>query len=253
MTNTSTAYYVFTFAFVFTLAACVSPETQSTLPQPETKPASTFPQPTAPSTSDWTISVPDVNKMDGVTTQFVSTGGFAHIRLEFKNNKLCAGSCIPVALITPQAGHGCFIESNVEGSMYSRRVRVKFDDGKPRTEVWGISDDHEAIFPHNPEGFIQEMKKHNSVFIEFGCDASDSYVMEIGIHGLQSALDSILTSIPTTQHRIGKTSTCAANDIECLCGPSGPKTSECWANAVAREDSIKTNATAPQELPEPPI
>lgn len=123
--------------------------------------------------------------MDGVVTRFLSTSGFAHLTLCFENGKPCS---LPVYVVAPKS---CFIESNVEGSSYSRRVRVKFDDQKPSTEVWGITDDHNGIFPHGSQAFIAKLKTHSKFMIEFGCDASDSDVIQMDIKGLQASLDAI--------------------------------------------------------------
>lgn len=135
--------------------------------------------------SDWQISEPQVNPMDGVVSRFISTRGFAYIQLCFDNGKPCS---VPVAVVAPKS---CFIESNVEGSNYSRRVRVKFDDEKPSTAIWGITDRHNGIFPHGSQAFIAKLKKHSNFVIEFGCDASDSDVITMEIKGLQSSLDAI--------------------------------------------------------------
>jgi hypothetical protein len=133
--------------------------------------------------------------MDGVITRFVSSthcllegidfGGFAYLRLCVENGKPCS---VPVAVDTPK---GCFVESNVEDSNYSRRVRVKFDDEKPHTEIWSIVDSHHGIFPPNSPAFIAKLKKHSTFLIEFGCGASDSAVVTIGIRDLQSSLVSM--------------------------------------------------------------
>jgi len=186
MTNkiaTSKAVSVVLFgALVFT--ACNSGSSVSSAPERASTPTET---PSIPevSPSDWQISEPQVNSMDGAVTRFVSTSGFAHLCLCFKNGKPCS---VPVWV---QAPKHCFIESNVEGSNYSRRVRAKFDDEKPSTEIWSIVDSHDAIFPHGSQAFIAKLKKHSKFLIEFGCDASDSDVITIGIRGLQSSLDSI--------------------------------------------------------------
>ena len=79
--------------------------------------------------SDWEVSDPETNKMDGVVTQFVSTKGYAYIHLCFQNGKPCS---VPVAVVAPKS---CYIEGNVEDHSYSRRVRVKFDDEKASTEI----------------------------------------------------------------------------------------------------------------------
>jgi hypothetical protein len=59
---------------------------------------------------------------------------------------------------------------------------------RPRTEVWGISDDRHFIFPRHSAAFIGELKKHKSLLIEVGCDSSDIYEQEIAIAGLQDAI-----------------------------------------------------------------
>jgi hypothetical protein len=121
--------------------------------------------------------------MDGAVTQRITTNGYIHLVVCFKNGKPCS---VPVAVVPPS---GCFIESNVEGSSYSRRIRYKFDDGKPQTAVWGISDGHNGIFPHNSRAFIEELKKHKSFDVEFGCDESDpGVVTTMNIVGLEDSL-----------------------------------------------------------------
>lgn len=126
--------------------------------------------------------------MDGVVTRSVLTHGSVYIQLCFKNGKPCS---VPVWVGAPK---NCFIESNVEGSSYSRRVRVKFDDEKPSTEVWSITDRHEAVFPRATEAFIAKLKTHSNFMIEFGCDASDADVVTMDIKGLQARLDAIKNS-----------------------------------------------------------
>lgn len=125
--------------------------------------------------------------MDGAVTKFLTTSGYIHLVLCFKDKKPCS---VPVAVSIGQLN--CVIESNVEGRSYSRRIRYKFDDGKPRTEVWGITDSRTAIFPHNPSAFVEDLKKHKTFAVEFGCDESDpGVVTNMSIQGLQASLDSL--------------------------------------------------------------
>jgi len=189
MTNKiATSKAVATMFGALVLTACNSGSSVPSAPERAWRstpaPTETPSAPEAPP-SDWKISEPQINQMDGVVTRFVSTGGFAYLRLCFENGKPCS---LPVWVAAPKH---CFIESNVEGSSYSRRVRVKFDDEKPSTEVWSIVDSHDGIFPHGSQAFIAKLKKHSTFLIEFGCDASDSDVITIGIRGLQSSLDSL--------------------------------------------------------------
>src|SRR5215475_13626245 len=81
----------------------------------------------------WTVSAPNVNPMDKVSTQFVSTGYIVRLVLCFENGKPCGHGSVPVFVTSP-----CWVDGNDAGS-YRRRIRVKFDDDKPISENWGIS------------------------------------------------------------------------------------------------------------------
>ncbi|HEY3929856.1 MAG TPA: hypothetical protein VGL89_15905 [Candidatus Koribacter sp.] len=136
--------------------------------------------------SDWEIQEPTVNPMDNATSQFLSTGYTVTLVLCFQNGKPCGHGSLPVYLKTPCS----WIDSN-ESTSSRRRIRIKFDDGKASTVNWGISDDHKAIFPPNPQAFTAELKKHKTFMVELGCDRSDpGEVVDIGVEGLQLALDS---------------------------------------------------------------
>jgi hypothetical protein len=165
-------------SLIIALASC-TPATPVKSPPVSVQPA-TPPAPSAP-VSNWKVST-SVNKMDGVVTTFLNSSDTVHLHLCYQNKGACS---IPVAVQVP-----CYVESNVDGeySSTSRRVRVKFDGGAPRTEVWGITDDHHAIFPRRSAAFIAELKKHKSLLIEVGCDFSDTYEQEIAIAGLQDAI-----------------------------------------------------------------
>lgn len=131
---------------------------------------------------NWTVSDPQVDQMDGLVRQFVETGAVVRVRLCFQDRKLCS---VPAAIVAPE---GCFIESNVDDRTYARRIRIKFDDGKAITEVWGISDSHHAVFPFNSGAFVRELGKHNVLRMEFGCADYDSSVTTFNVSGLQAAL-----------------------------------------------------------------
>jgi hypothetical protein len=142
--------------------------------------------PAKPEVSNWNVTTPDVNSMDGVTTQFINSenrGVYLHLCFQSK------GACdVPIAV---QAPRDCFIESNVyhEYSSHLRRVRVKFDDEKPQVQVWAIADSHNAIIPHGSQAaFIDQLKKHQKFSIELGCASYDSDVVTLDIAGLPEAM-----------------------------------------------------------------
>jgi hypothetical protein len=172
-------------AVALTFTACQSStHSESALAEGAASP-SPSPTPKEPE-SAWSASEPKINKMDGVVTQFVYTSGFAYLHMCFENRKPCS---VPVAVVAPK---NCYIESNVEGSSWKRRVRVKFDNEKPQTQLWSISDQRNAIFPSGPAAFIAKLKTHSEFDIEFGCDESDpGETVAMNIKGLQARLDSL--------------------------------------------------------------
>lgn len=142
--------------------------------------------PAMPEVNNWSVTTPDVNRMDGIATQFINSedrGVYLHLCFQSK------GACdVPIAV---QAPRNCFIESNVyhEYSSHLRSVRVKFDDGKPQVQVWGITDDHNAINPRGSQAaFIDQLKKHKKFSIELGCASDDSDVVTLDIAGLPEAM-----------------------------------------------------------------
>ena len=143
--------------------------------------------------TDWTVSAPQVNLMDNVSTQFVSTGYTVRLVLCFDNGKPCGHGTAPIFVRSP-----CWIDNDEPGS-YHRSIRIKFDDDKPMTERWGITDDHKGLIPPKPLAFVAELKRHKTLMLEFGCDRSDTGdVITLGVRGLQEALDSAnlkLTSV----------------------------------------------------------
>jgi hypothetical protein len=151
--------------------------------QPSVSTASVEPvsAPVAPP-KHWTVES-QTNPMDNVVTQFVVNDESVKVVLCYVNGKPCSNHSVPIYIKGP--GH-CFIEANVGST--SRRIRVKFDDGKPQIEVWGITDDHSALVPPlHP--FRENLMKHKRMMLEFGCDASDSAVVTSNIEGLQELLN----------------------------------------------------------------
>jgi len=155
---------------------------------PQVESAKPVPQEQKPDIGVWYIQEPTINPIDGVKTQFLSTGPIgSKLVLCFQNGKLCGGKTAGVYVTSP-----CWVDGGEEeGTFYKRRVRLKFDTDKFLVETWGISDDHLGIFPHSPQSFVATIKKHESLMVEFGCSRNGpDDVVTFNIHGLQAALES---------------------------------------------------------------
>jgi hypothetical protein len=171
---------------VLTLMGILTCGCQPTPPQPTvaSQPAAAKPDPAKP-TSNWSVET-NVNPMDNAVTKFIVTGYGVKLVLCFKNGKPCS---VPIAAKAPGS---CRIESNVEGSNWNRRIRVKFDDDKPAVETWGITDDRKALYPHNDQVFLARLRKHKQLMLEFGCSSSDpGEVITLKIEGLQEVLKTV--------------------------------------------------------------
>jgi hypothetical protein len=137
-----------------------------------------------PVTGPWYIQKPTVNPIDGVKTQIIRTNEIgSNVVLCFRNGRLCG---VGVYISSP-----CWVDGGEEeGTLYKRRVRLRFDADQFLVETWNITDDHRAVFPRSPPTFIANLEKHKSLAFEFGCDRSDSYAETFDIHGLREAIES---------------------------------------------------------------
>lgn len=162
--------------------ACNTSTSQPQSPQPDIPPAPVVATPA----SDWTVLKPQVDRMDGTVLQFVTTGTGVTLDMCFENGRPCK---TPVSIGAPK---GCYIEGNFEDWNTRRKVRVKFDEEKARSEPWIIADSHDALIPIQPSAFIAELHKHKTLLFEFGCAKYDQgEVIDFHINGLQQALDSM--------------------------------------------------------------
>jgi hypothetical protein len=159
---------------------------------PQTKVANSPPQERTQDTGAWYIQDPTISPIDGAKTQFVSRGPLgSRLVLCFENGQLCGGRNIAVFVTSP-----CWVDGGEEeDTRYKRRVRLRFDSDAFLVQTWGISEDHRGIFPYSPKDFISNLKKHESLAFEFGCNRSDSDVVTFDIHNLQAAMDSVDTSL----------------------------------------------------------
>jgi hypothetical protein len=169
------------FGFVF-LTGC-----NSSYPPPQVENTKPAPQEQKPDIGAWYIQEPQISPIDGIKTQLLSTGPIGtRVVLCFENGKLCGGDHVGVFVTSP-----CWVDGGEElGNLYRRRVRLRFDTDRFLVETWGITDDHQGIFPLSQKNFVSSLKKHKSLALEFGCARSDSSVVTFDIHGLQAAIES---------------------------------------------------------------
>ena len=144
----------------------------------------------------WEDSGISVNKIDGSKTEFLETESldadgmdygdlhYATLTLCFENGKLCHGQSIGVAVKV----HGMVSPSDDE-SEYSTSVRLRFDDGAPTRQTWGISDDHDALFPRGHEKqFATQLKQHKKLILEFSYYEKAPRTVSFDLTGLDGAM-----------------------------------------------------------------
>jgi len=130
----------------------------------------------------------DFLTIDSTTADGFSAGSlsYANIRVCFEGGKLC--------------GHGAVgVGVNVDGmvrpsssTMYSTPVRVKFDDEKPISESWGITDDHRGLFPYGKEQrFLTQLLQHKQLILEFSYYEHAPRTVTFQLAGLEDSLNSI--------------------------------------------------------------
>ena len=123
----------------------------------------------------WDDSGVSTNAIDGNKTEFLSLESsdadgmdfaklhYAELRICFENGKLCGGKHVGVGVTV----HGMLASEGYE-SEYSTPVRLKFDEEKPLSQTWGISDSHDTLFPYGREKqFLNQIMQHNKLVLEF--------------------------------------------------------------------------------------
>jgi hypothetical protein len=123
----------------------------------------------------WEDSGTSTNAIDGTRTEFLTTESvdpegvdsgsmrYAELRICFENGKLCGGKSIGVGVEVHE-----MVAPLDDDSEYSTATRLKFDDEKLLREIWGISDDHDMLFPHGRETtFVTQLTQHNKLVLEF--------------------------------------------------------------------------------------
>lgn len=142
--------------------------------------------------SHWEDSGTSVSAIDGVKTEFLSMEStdpdgidfgdlhYADLRICFEDGKLCGGKHVAVGVTV----HGMLASKGYD-SEYSTGVRLKFDDEKPMTQTWGISDSHETLFPDGKEEqFLSQLVQHNKLVLEFSYYEKAARTVSFDLAGL---------------------------------------------------------------------
>lgn len=146
----------------------------------------------------WDDSGTSVNQMDGTKGEFLTMESldatdeeyghlrYAELRLCFENGRLCGGKHVGVAVEV----HGMLQSVNYD-SEYSTAVRVRFDDGSPVRQTWGISDDHDALFPYGREKlFASQLPQHKKLYVEFSYFEKAPRTISFDLTGLDNLMKS---------------------------------------------------------------
>ncbi len=146
----------------------------------------------------WGASGVTTNAIDGTKTEFLTTEStdpegsdsgslrYAELKICFDNGKLCGGQDIGVGVQV----HG-MVAVQDKDSEYSTPVRIKFDDAKPIRQTWGISDDHEMLFPSGREKeFSAGLTKHGKLVLEFSYFEKAPRTVTFDLSGLADKMKS---------------------------------------------------------------
>jgi hypothetical protein len=147
----------------------------------------------------WDDSGISTNAIDGIKTEHLSLESsdadglsagaltFAELRVCFENGKLCGHDIVGVGVTVNGMVAPLDYEHEHESS-----VRVKFDEEKPTRQTWGISDNHESLFPRRREKpFLAELLKHNKLILEFSYYEKVPETVTFELAGLGEKMKSI--------------------------------------------------------------
>jgi len=146
----------------------------------------------------WEDSGTSVSAIDGAKTELLSMEStdadgvdfgklhYADLRICFENSKLCGGKHVGVGV----AVHGMLASKGYD-SEYSTPVRLKFDDDKPTSQTWGISDSHDTLFPYGKEEqFLSQLMQHNKLVLEFSYYEKAPRTVTFDLSGLADKMKS---------------------------------------------------------------
>ncbi len=140
----------------------------------------------------WESSSVSTNAIDGTKTEFLSLESsdpdgidfgklhYAELSICFENGKLCVGKHVGVGITV----HGMLASKGYEAE-YSTSVRLKFDEEKPFSQTWGISDSHETLFPYGREKqFLNQLMEHRKLVLEFSYYEKAARTVTLDLSGL---------------------------------------------------------------------
>jgi len=144
----------------------------------------------------WDDSGVSTNEIDGRRTEFLLMESsnpdgadfgdlhYAKLKLCFDDGELCGKKTIGVGVQV----HGMLASSGYDEE-YSTPVRIRFDDETPMRQTWGISDNHEMLFPYGHEKqFAQEMLAHKKLIVEFSYYEHAPRTVSFDLSGLGDAM-----------------------------------------------------------------
>jgi hypothetical protein len=147
----------------------------------------------------WTDNGPTVNSIDGTKTEFLSLDSsdadgdtlgqlsYAELTICFRDGKLCGGKSVGVSVTV----HG-MVSPRSYDAQYETQVRLKLDSEKPESQIWGIADSHDAVFPTGREKqFLGQLLKHNQLTLEFSYYEHAPRTLTFELAGLPEAMKSI--------------------------------------------------------------
>jgi hypothetical protein len=184
-----------------------------------------------------------VNAIDGVKSEILGMEStdpdgndygslhYARLKICFENGILCHGNTIGVGV----AVNGMLASVGYD-SEYSTPVRVKFDDEKPLSQTWGISDNHETLFTHgSQQQFLNQLLQHNKLVLEFSYYEKSPRTVTFDLTGLAEKMKS--ANLGTASENVLKTSA-AATQTHGITQDSGagPKATATRAE-IARADA----------------
>jgi hypothetical protein len=145
----------------------------------------------------WEASGITTNGIDGTKTEFLTTEStdpegadsgslrYAEMKICFENGKLCGGNDIGIGIDVHE------MVAPLEDSEYRTSVRLRFDDGKPIRQTWGISDGHDALFPIGREQqFLADLTQHSKLVLEFSYFEKAPRTVTFDLSGLAEKMKS---------------------------------------------------------------
>jgi hypothetical protein len=125
---------------------------------------------------------------------------YADLRICFENGRLCGGKNVGVGVTV----HGMLTSTGYD-SEYSTPVRLKFDDDKPVSQTWGLSDSRDTLFPYGREGqFLSQLTQHNQLVLEFSYYEKAARTVTFDLAGLTEKMKLDNLEVPSVKESKGE-------------------------------------------------